>query len=258
MKRIKPMRGLMIKPIARLAGMTVLAVVATNCIAPQQAAQCPCTNASSTTSTTSSSPSTTEAPKSSSASSAPPAVKPTGALISDGKSATLQNIDPPGSWFVLNDRTAKGTMVPPSTGDFAAALTSAGAIHTSGKGFSDWGGGIGFNFVGADSLTPLDASAYTGISFKASGSAPVHVGLATKATMPEFGDCTKCYDHYSVDISDLSSSPKVYSFKWSQLRAGGWGAPKAPLDPHLLVGLNFTSKGATPWDFTLDDIQFTQ
>jgi hypothetical protein len=183
-------------------------------------------------------------------------VKPSGALISDGKSAAILNVDPPGSWFVLNDRTAKGTMTPATTGDFGTAITSGGAIHTTGKGFTDWGGGIGFNFVGADSLTPLDASGFSGISFKASGSHPLHIGLATKATMPEFGDCTKCYDHYAADIGDLSSTPKVYTFKWSQLRAGGWGAPKAALDPHTLVGLNFTSKGATPWDFTLDDITF--
>ena len=57
-----------------------------------------------------------------------------------------------------------------------------GAVHTSGKGYTDWGGGIGFNFVGADALTLLDASAYTGLSFKLSGSTPVHIGLATKAT----------------------------------------------------------------------------
>jgi hypothetical protein len=167
------------------------------------------------------------------------------------------NIDPPGSWFVLNDRTAKGTMTPASTGEFASALVN-GAVHTEGKAFTDWGGGIGFNFVGADSLTPLDASAYTGISFKASGSGAVHIGLATEATMPEFGLCTKCYDHFAADISDLSSTPKVYTFKWSQLRSGGWGSPHASLDPHTLVGFNFTSKGPTPWNFTLDDITFTQ
>jgi hypothetical protein len=184
-------------------------------------------------------------------------VKPTGALISDGKSATLLNVDPPGSWFVMNDRTSKGSMIPASTGEFTSALVN-GAVHTAGKGFSDWGGGIGFNFVGADSLTPLDASAYTGISFKAWGSSAIHFGLATRATMPEFGECTKCYDHFAADITDLSATPKVYSFKWSQLHSGGWGAPHASLDPHTLIGVNFTSKGATPWDFTLDDISFMQ
>jgi hypothetical protein len=240
------------RQIDGLAGVILLAVASSNCIAPPQAAMCPCSN-------TTSSPSTGDAPaaKASTTSSGPAAVKPTGALISDGKSATLINVDPPGTWFVLNDRTAKGSMTPASTGEFAEALIN-GAIHTSGKGFSDWGGGIGFNFVGADSLTPLDASAYTGISFKAWGSTPIHFGLATRATMPDFGECTKCYDHFAADITNLTATPKVYSFKWSQLHQGGSGAPHASLDPHTLIGVNFTSKGAAPWDFTLDDISLMQ
>jgi hypothetical protein len=186
-----------------------------------------------------------------------PAVVPSGALFSDGTSISLMNIDPAGSWFTMNDKSPKGTMVPASTGEFTSAIID-GAIHTKGSGFADWGGGIGLNFVGAQMLTPLDASGFTGISFKASGSGAMHVGLATMATMPEFGLCTKCYDHYAVDITDLSSAGKVYKFTWSQLRAAGWGSPKKPLDPKTLVGLNFTSKGAMPWDFTLDDLQFTK
>jgi hypothetical protein len=178
-------------------------------------------------------------------------------VVSDGHSLTVLNVNPGGAWFTMNDRTAKGVMSPATSGDFASAATN-GAIRTQGKGFTDWGGGIGVNFVGADSVTPLDASEFTGISFKISGSAPVHIGLATKATMPEFGDCTKCYDHYAVDITNLTSEPKVYTFTWSQLKSGGWGAPKAALDPHTLVGLNFTSKGAAPWDFAIHSISFTQ
>jgi hypothetical protein len=149
-------------------------------------------------------------------------------------------------------------MTPASTGEFGATAIVNGAVHTQGKGFTDWGGGIGFNFVGAESVTPLDASAYAGISFKASGSTPCHVALATVATMPEFGECTKCYDHFAVDLTDLTSTPKTYSFKWSQLRSAGWGAPKAALDTHTLIGLNFTSKGATAWDFSIKDITFIQ
>jgi len=239
------------RQIEGLAGAFLLALGSSSCIAPQQGAQCPCSNAASSTSAA-------DAPGATgtTAATAPPAVKPKGALIADGTSATLLNIDPPGTWFVLNDKTAKGTMIPPSTGEFASALVN-GAVHSSGKGFSDWGGGIGFNFVGADSLTPLDASAYGGISFKASGSAPMHIGLATVATMPEFGVCTKCYDHFAADITP-TATPKVYSFKWSQLHQGGSGAPRASLDPHTLIGVNFTSKGTAAWDFTLDDISFIQ
>jgi hypothetical protein len=234
-----------------LATLAVVGLPAlASCIAPQ--AQCP-SGSSATASTTSGSTSESATVK---VSDAPPAVKPKGVLLSDGASDKIQSIDPPGSWFVFNDRTAKGVMTPASTGEFGATAIVNGAVHSQGKGFSDWGGGIGFNFVGAESVTPLDASAYAGVTFKASGSAPLHVALATKATMPDFGECTKCYDHFAVDITDLSATPKTYTFKWSQLKSAGWGAPKASLDTHTLIGLNFTSKGATAWDFSIKDIAF--
>jgi hypothetical protein len=242
------------RPIANLGGTVILVMAASNCIVPPDAANCPCSNGSSSSPSSSKSSSS---PSESAAANAPPGVKPTAAQLSDGTSPNILNVNPPGSWFVMNDRTAKGTMSPTSNGDFASAIVSGG-IHSEGKGYTDWGGGIGFNFVGADSLTPLDASAYSGISFKLSGAAPVHVALATVATMPDFGVCTKCYDHFSVDVSDLSSTPKVYSYKWSQLHAGGWGAPHASLDPKTLIGLNFTSKGPAPWNFSVHDVTLVQ
>jgi hypothetical protein len=243
------------KQVTQLAWGVLLVAAMANCIAPQTPqGQCP-TGGTSTATASTTSASTTSSP-STKGSSAPTAVKPTGLLLSDGASDKIQGVDPPGSWFVFNDRSAKGSMTPASTGEFGATGIVKGAIHSQGKGFSEWGGGIGFNFVGADSVTPLDASAYSGISFKASGSSALHVALATVATMPDFGDCTKCYDHFATDITDLSSTPKTYSFKWSQLRSAGWGAPKAALDTKTLIGLNFTSKGATAWDFSIKDISF--
>jgi hypothetical protein len=245
------------RPIANLGGAVILVVAASNCIVPPDAANCPCSNGSSSSSASPSSSNASSSTSESAAANAPPGVKPTAAQLSDGTSPNILNVNPPGSWFVMNDRTAKGTMSPTSNGDFASAIVGGG-VHSEGKGYTDWGGGIGFNFVGADSLTPLDASAYSGISFKLSGSAPVHVALATVATMPDFGVCTKCYDHFSVDISDLSSTPRVYSYKWSQLHAGGWGAPHASLDPKTLIGLNFTSKGAAPWNFSVHEVTLVQ
>jgi hypothetical protein len=242
-------------PAAELAILGLVGLA--SCIAPPDA-QCPTNGTAATATSSTQTASASGTSSSSKGSSAPPAVKPTGLLLSDGKSDKIQSIEPPGSWFVFNDRTAKGVMTPASTAEFGATGIVNGAVHTQGKGFSDWGGGIGFNFVGADSLTPLDASGYSGLTFKAWGSSPVHVALATIATMPEFGECTKCYDHFAVDVTDLTSSPKTYTYKWSQLRAAGWGAPHASLDTKTLIGLNFTSKGATPWDFSIKDIGFTQ
>jgi hypothetical protein len=183
--------------------------------------------------------------------------KPTGPLISDGTQPTVMNLHPGGGWFIFSDGTAGGVITPASTGDFASAL-KGGAIHTTGKGFTEWGGGIGVNFQGAEALTPIDASDFKGITFKAWGSTPMHVGLATKATMPEFNQCKKCYDHFAVDINDLTSTPKVYTFTWAQLKPAGWGAPKPVFDAKTVVGINFTAKGAVPWDFTIDDLKFIE
>jgi hypothetical protein len=185
----------------------------------------------------------------------PAPAKPTGPLISDGTVPVVMNLDPGGGWFIFHDPTPSGIMTPPSIDKFPTALVG-GVIHTTGRGFIDWGGGIGFNFQGAGALTPIDASGFTGISFKAWGSTAMHVGLATMATMPEFNQCKKCYDHFAVDIY-LTPTPKVYTFSWAELRPGGWGT-KVALDPKTIVGLNFTSKGGVPWDFTLDDLKFTQ
>jgi hypothetical protein len=186
-----------------------------------------------------------------------PAVnKPTGELISDGTVTTVMNLEPGGGWFIFHDPTTSGVMIPATSGDFQSAM-KGGVIHTTGRGFIEWGGGIGFNFQGAGALTPIDASDYTGITFRAWGKSPMHVGLATKATMPEFNICKKCYDHFAVDIY-LNNTPTTYTFKWSDLRPAGWGAPKPTFDPKGVVGLNFTAKGAVPWDFTIDDLKFTK
>jgi hypothetical protein len=188
----------------------------------------------------------------------PAANKPTGVLISDGTVATVMNLEPGGGWFIFHDPTTSGVMTPATSGDFPAAMKrDGGVIHTTGRGFIEWGGGIGFNFQGAGALTPIDASDYTGITFRAWGNSPMHVGLATQATMPEFNMCKKCYDHFAVDIY-LNSTPTVYTFSWSDLRPAGWGAPRPTFDARTVVGLNFTSKGAVPWDFTIDDLKFTR
>jgi hypothetical protein len=183
----------------------------------------------------------------------PAPAKPTGPMIADGTKTEVMNLQPGGGWFVFHDPTPSGVMTPPSIDKFATALEN-GAIHTTGRGFIDWGGGIGFNFQGAGALTPIDASDWKGISFKAWGNSGMHMGLATMATLPDFNICKKCYDHYAVDIY-LTPEPREYSFTWDELRPGGWGT-KVPLDLKTVVGLNFTAKNGEPWDFTIDDLKF--
>ncbi len=187
----------------------------------------------------------------------PDPVVPTGALIWDGAGiSNLPNIDPPGSWFVYSDKTAKGVKRPASVEEFVDAIEN-GAIHTTGKGYTEWGGGIGTNLCGAPQLTPVDATKYKGFRFKASGTTPMKFLVATVDTMPEFGRCKKCYDHFTVAITNLSKEMKTYEFKWSDLKQLGWG-DKAKLDTKAIVGLNWTSKDAVAWDFSIDDVGFLE
>jgi hypothetical protein len=60
-----------------------------------------------------------------------------------------------------------------------------------------------------------------------------------------------------VLITDLSKEPKTYEFKWSDLKQTGWG-DKVKFDPKSVVGLNWTSKDAVAWDFTIDDVAFLE
>jgi hypothetical protein len=186
------------------------------------------------------------------------AVVPTGTLIWDGTSISNvgESLNPPGSWFVYSDKSPKGEKMPPSVEEFMSAVKD-GALHTTGKGYTEWGGGVGTNLIGAPMLTPVDASKYRGIKFKASGKTPMKFLVGTVATMPEFGKCKKCYDHFMKGIKDLSDEPKVFEITWAELKQTGWG-DKTKFDVKTIVALNFTSKDAAPWDFTLDDVAFLE
>jgi hypothetical protein len=185
------------------------------------------------------------------------AVVPTGTLIWDGTSISNngESLSPPGSWFVYSDKSPKGEKMPPSVEEFMKAVEN-GALHTYGKGYTEWGGGVGTNLIGAPMLTPVDASKYRGIKFKASGKTPMKFLVGTVATMPEFGKCKKCYDHY-MKLIKLDDEPKTYEVTWAELKQTGWG-DKVKFDVKTIVALNFTSKDAIPWDFTLDDVAFLE
>src|SRR5580658_8954515 len=207
-----------------LGGLAFVVALGPGCIAPQ--GDCPDT---ATASNAKPSSATGDSPASKNAPPPPPSVKLTGPLISDGASDKIQGNETPGSWFIMaDDESSKGMMKPASNGEFATNIVN-GAIHTEGANYTDWGGGIGLNFT--EPLGPVDASGYSGISFTASGSSVMHVGLGAVATMPDFGVCQppKCYDHYQVEITDLTSTPKTYTYKWSQLKQGHWGIPQTPL-----------------------------
>ena len=234
------------KRFSMSAALTLLAV---GCIGPQGAQ--PCAEDASKASGDSASGAKGEEPLIE-------AVVPTGPLIWAGTSISNngESLSPPGSWFVYSDKSPKGEKMPPSVEEFMTAVKD-GVLHTTGKGYTEWGGGVGTNLIGAPMLTPVDASKYRGIKFKASGKTPMKFLVGTMATMPEFGTCKKCYDHYMKLVKDLSDEPKTIEITWAELKQTGWG-DKVKFDVKTVVALNFTSKDAMPWDFTIDDVAFLE
>lgn len=244
---------------SRLAARVVVlaaSYLAAGCIGPQGAQSCPPCPCDKGSGNSASSDSSKPAAAKSDVP-VPDPVVPKAALIWDGGGiSNLPNIEPPGSWFVYSDKTPTGKKTPASVEEFTSAIEN-GAIHTTGKGYTEWGGGIGTNLCGAQQLTPVDGTKYKGIKFKASGTTPLKFLVATVDTMPEFGRCKKCYDHFTVAITNLTKEMKTYEFKWSDLKQLGWG-DKATLDTKALIGLNWTSKDAVTWDFTIDDVSFLE
>jgi len=244
----------------RISLVLFAAALSMSCIGPQGAAQpcnCDCTKTAAAPQAASAKEAAASAAMPTEPQPIPEAVVPKAALIWDGAGiSNLPNIEPPGSWFVYSDKTPTGVKKPPSVEEFVSAIEN-GAIHTTGKGYTEWGGGIGTNLCGAPMLTPVDASKYKGIRFKASGTTPMKFLVATVVTMPEFGRCKKCYDHHRAIINNLSKEMKTYEFKWDDLKQTGWG-DKAKFDPKQIVGLNWTSKDAMSWDFTIDDVAFIE
>src|SRR5262249_33588550 len=100
--------------------------------------------------------------------------------------------------------------------------TSTRAAHTTGTGFSIWGGGISTalnkSLQEGSVQAPYDASAYKAISFwlKAPAGTTLAVGFQTAATVPpsEGGTCSSdCYNPFRRVIS----IPNTDDGSWKQV-----------------------------------------
>jgi hypothetical protein len=194
-------------------------------------------------------------------------------MINDMEAGTaIQTTATPGYWYTYNDMTVGATQAPAVNGTFnTAQITPArGAstygVHTTGSGFTGWGAGMGFNFIGPK-ISTVDASKYKGITFYAKGGGSVRVNVLTKATTPEGCVCATqpkgCFDHFSV-LKTFAVDWSQININWTDLMQQGYGAP-ATFDAKTLMGVNFQSlnpsttlPSPSPYsvDFWIDDIAF--
>lgn len=169
-----------------------------------------------------------------------------------------------GFWFTFNDGTAGGVQTPaptvrclPSTPTGRAGSTWA--AHTTGTGFTSWGGGIGFHFVSASAS--YDARPFTGLGFWA------RVGSTSKTTMrmdfpdaetdPGGGVCgapaEPCFDHFGTVLT-LDTTWRYYVVRFSTLTQGGWGWVRPSFDSSRVFGMQIQVGGGGSFDLWLDDV----
>jgi hypothetical protein len=186
---------------------------------------------------------------------------PISSVISDFENGNfIQAFSPGAAWFDLNDGTAGGVEMP---SPFAISTitpargTSLHGVHTTGTGFTGWGGGVGFTFVQGNA--PADLSQYKGVSFfgkwTGGGSPQIRVTVVTTGTFPDYCTCLagQCNDHHGKFFV-LTSSWAQYSLTWSELTQAGFGFPVA-FDPKTTLGMNFLRAVNEDWDFWIDDVE---
>ncbi|PRP98578.1 glycoside hydrolase family 9 protein [Enhygromyxa salina] len=120
--------------------------------------------------------------------------------------------------------------------------------------------GLGFNFT--EPQAGFDASKYEGISFfarrAADSSGRVRLKIPDRATSPDGGECTECFNDFGVDL-ELGVEWQHYVFRFEELQQlAGWGSPRpASVEAAALFGIQFQvmEAGAT-FDIWIDDLAF--
>jgi len=193
--------------------------------------------------------------------------------LEDGDEGIAENGSRVGSWYSFNDGTVGGTQEPSDKADFKAGMGGCGmfSAHTTGKGFKEWGAGIGLDLNAPppamgqpDIKLAYDASQYTGIAFEAKGNSTMRFQIAEIATIPmaEGGSCPpstvegmECENGHGKAIA-LTSSWKTYQVPFSELKQEeGWGLP-ATFDAKTITGLQWSVLQNLEFDFSIDNVRF--
>ncbi|MEE9384749.1 MAG: hypothetical protein V3V08_15200 [Nannocystaceae bacterium] len=177
-----------------------------------------------------------------------------------------------GFWYAYNDGTEGGEQKPDGAESFRPSQGGAESGYhnaaTKGKGFKEWGAGIGFdlNFpVSATGepgkRTTFDASGFEGVAFQARGSGSVRFNLATAAVISEDegGDCGgkdgDCSNAHGLKIV-LKDEWRQYKISFKDIKQeDGWGE-KVDFDAKKTMAVLFHVGKSVDFDFAIDDIGF--
>jgi hypothetical protein len=192
----------------------------------------------------------------------------------DGDAVILPLHKRNGPWYVFHDSTTAGTESPFTISPLSPArAASLSALHFTASGFTDWGAGVGANFLLVDlagKKVAYDVSAYRGIQFYAkiaSGTqSTLKLLVPTTYSDPDGGKCDdtvtakRCSDHLFCTIAPLKTDWALYTCQFSDLVQQGFGLVQSALDPTSVYSIQFTLSTKVPKvllvDIWIDDVAF--
>jgi poly(3-hydroxybutyrate) depolymerase len=162
-----------------------------------------------------------------------------------------------GYWFSYDDGTG-GKLLREEISDDTRVL------HVKASGFTQWGAGIGASILSTTSRTRAcgyDASAYSGIRFRARGKGRMRLLFSSVANTPasQGGLCRRseneCYDRPGVWV-DLKEQWQIVEQPFCAFFPEGWGGNRSGLDASDLVAVQFQLDARQDFELWLDDLAF--
>jgi hypothetical protein len=182
-----------------------------------------------------------------------------------------------GGWWAGGDAESVGADIKPN-GEAAAEAIPGGrcgsmyAMRVTGHGYTSWAVlsvSMSYGSVdgGAADLLPFDATGRHGITFWArigdTSTDKVRIAFSDKYTRPQGGICVEggsiddaCYDLFTVDLTQLSTTWKPYRIPFNGLAQRNFGLKRPALDVSSIYTIEFAPAPSTTFDFWVDDINF--
>lgn len=160
-------------------------------------------------------------------------------------------------WNAIGDGSMMGEQAVTASPIPGRRCGSDHALKFYGGNHGNWGALARAQF---STMPPYDATAYTGIRFFARASMPMALGvkLADRNTTSTARVCTKCGDHFGVDIN-LTTDWQTFTIPFPMMKQRGTGDPlPAAVSKEALYYLEFVVSKFPTFEVWIDDISFVK
>jgi hypothetical protein len=186
--------------------------------------------------------------------------------LEDGNARLMANGGRTGSWAAPHDDTKGGVQAPdPFTVTEIAGCTNRRYAHTRGRGFSDWGSHLTFNFMSGKAA--YDVSKYAGITFwaRSQRGTKIRVNFPNKdtdtagmlcQTMPGKGTTVGCHNHFGVELT-LAAAWTKHTVLFKDIKQEPyWGRQAETFDAANVYSMTMAIPKGVTYDVWVDDVAF--